>query len=166
MTGTGSPATHEVPRSAWVLGWASLTGQVATLAERGANATESALISVPSSAPVVAWVSYGVLRARMVRVWLAGVLLLLMALFGLVGLVGDASLSALVAAAAAVVAFAALLGYTRSDCFALLREEPRRPAPAFGGTVALAVTVGALGGLTATPSADEQQSGFHIRIGL
>lgn len=157
--------THKVPQSAWVLGWASLVGEVATLAERGATDADSALISVPLSALVVAWVSYGVLRARMVRAWLAGIILLLVALFGLLGLVLDASLLALVGAVAAGVAFAALLAYTRSDCFALLREEPQRTVPAFGGVVALAVAVGALGGLAAAPGAD-QQSGIHVRIGL
>lgn len=167
MTGTavGTP-THEVPQSAWVLGWACLAGEVATLVDRGATDAASALISVPLSALVVAWVSYGVLRARMVRVWFAASLLLLTALFGLVALVVDPALSTLVGVVTGVVAFAALLVYTRSDCFAWLHEGPPRKIPALGGLVAIAVAVGALGGLAATPGADDQQSGFHIRIGL
>jgi uncharacterized membrane protein len=165
VTGTGTPTKHEVPQSAWVLGWACLAAQLASMAERGTTDGGSALISVPLSALVVAWVSYGVLRARMVRVWFAGILLLLIALFSIVGLFSDASLPAVVGAVASVVAFAALLVYTRGDCFARLREEPRGPGPAFGGLVAIAVVVGALGGLAASTGADEQ-AGFHVRIGL
>jgi hypothetical protein len=165
VTGTGTPTTHEVPQSAWVLGWACLTGQVASLGERGVTDAVSALVSVPLSALVVAWISYGVLRARMVRAWLAGILLLLMALFSLLGLAMDASLTAFIAAVTSAVAFGALLAYTRSDCFARLREEPRRTVPAFGGLVIIAVVVGAFGGLAAVPGADGQ-SGFHFRIGL
>lgn len=164
MAGTATPLMHEQPSSAWVLGWASLVGQVATLVERGATDAGSALISVPLSALVVAWVSYGVLRARMVRTWFAGIVLLLVALFGLLGLHGDVSLPALVGAACGVVAFAALLAYTRTGRFGLLREDPQRTVPALGGVLALAVLVGALGGLTA-PVAD-QGSGVHIRISL
>jgi hypothetical protein len=72
VTGTGVPTRHEVPQSAWVLGWACLAGQVASLVERGATDGDSALFSVPLSALVVAWVSHGVLRARMIRVWSPG----------------------------------------------------------------------------------------------
>jgi len=152
-----------VPQSAWVLGWACLAGQVASLVERGATDGDSALFSVPLSALVVAWVSHGVLRARMIRVWFAGILLLLTAFFGLLGLVADASLSALVAAVAGVVALVALVAYTQTDCFASLRQDKKSAGPAFGGLVAIAIVVGALGGLTAVPG---EQSGFHVRIGL
>lgn len=165
-TGDGSLTTPAVPQSAWVLGWACLAGEVATLVERGTTDADSALLSVPLSALVVAWVSYGVLRARMVRVWLAAVLLLLTALFGLVALLAEASVSAVVGAVTSVVAFAALLVYTRSQCFAQLHEEPRGKVPALGGLVAMAVVVGALGGLATDPGADDHQSGFHVRVGL
>ena len=164
MAGGETPLTHELPPSAWVLGWASLVGELASLAERGTTDAGSALISVPLSALVVGWVSYGVLRARMVRTWFAGIVLLLMALLGLVGLVLDGSLIALVEVASSVVAFVALLAYTRSDRFAELRAEPQRPVPALGGVMALAVVVGALGGLTA--AAGDQGPGVHIRISL
>ena len=156
--------TDEVPQSAWVLGWACLVGEVAAVAERGVTDATSALISVPLSALVVAWVSYGVLRARLVRTWFAGIVLLLVSLFGLLSLLVDASPLALVEVGAGVVAFAALLTYARSECFSRLRSEPQSTTPAFGGLVALAVAVGALGGLAAAP--DRQPEGFHIRIGL
>ncbi len=166
MNGAGAgTTTHEVPGSAWVLGWACLAGQVASLFQRGPTDVLSALISVPLSALVVAWVSSGVLRARTVRTCLAVILLLLMALFGVLGLVVDISLSAVVVAVAAVVAVVALVAYARSDWYAGLRGETRQAVPALGGLVALAFVVGALGGLTAAP-ADDGRSGFHIRVGL
>lgn len=89
MNGAGAgTTTHEVPGSAWVLGWACLAGQVASLFQRGPTDVLSALISVPLSALVVAWVSSGVLRARTVRTCLAVILLLLMALAFVVGALG------------------------------------------------------------------------------
>lgn len=170
---TGAEAStlqpQEMPGSAWLLGSACLAGQVVTLVDRGLTESDAALISASLSALVVAWVSYGVLRARTVRTWLAGILLALMALLGLVDLLTDASLSDLVGAAASVTALAALVAYTRTDVFAVLREHPNRPAPplgGLGGLVALAIVVGALGGLTAVPDARQGQSGFHVRVGL
>ena len=81
VTGTGTqPVVDEVPQSAWVLGWACLVGQVATLLDRGVTGADSMLLSAPLSALAVGWVSYGVLRARLVRTWFAGILLGLVAL--------------------------------------------------------------------------------------
>lgn len=34
-TGTGTTTVEDVPTSAWLLGWASLAGQLVTLVERG-----------------------------------------------------------------------------------------------------------------------------------
>jgi uncharacterized membrane protein len=163
---TDDVADGRVPDSAWLLGWACLAAQVVTLVERGPNNAESALISAPLSALAVGWVSYGVLRARMVRVWIAGIILLLTAIFGFVALVVDPSLLTVAGAVTGVVAFGALLRYVESDCFARLREDPERAGPDFGGLVAIAVVVGVLGGLTLAPGAGDQSSGFNIRIGL
>ena len=118
---------------------------------------------MPLSALVVAWVSSGVLRARTVRTWLAGILLVLGALFGGLGLLEDTSLLAVVRVVAIVVAAVALVAYTRSDWYAGLRETRRR-VPALGGLVALAFLVGALGGLTAAPDTDEVR--VYNRVGL
>lgn len=160
------PTVDDVPQSAWVLGWSSLVGQVAALLARGVTDADSALLSVPLSALVVGWVSYGVLRARLVRTWFAGILLGLGALLSVVGLLLDPSPADLVGAVTAVVAFVALLAYTRTDAFARLREDPRALGQAFGALVLLAVTVGALGGLALAPGDERQGSGFNIRIGL
>jgi hypothetical protein len=160
------PTVDDVPRSAWVLGWACFAGQVAALLARGTTDADSALLSVPLSALVVGWVSYGVLRARLVRTWFAGILLGISALLGGVGLLLEPSPANLVAVATSAVAFAALLAYTRTAAFARLREDPRALGQAFGPLVALAVTVGALGGLTLAPGDDRQGSGFNVRIGL
>jgi hypothetical protein len=171
VTGTGTqPVIDDVPRPAWVLGWASLAAQVLALADRGLTDADSALLSAPLSALVVGWVSYGVLRARLVRTWLAAIVLGLVALLGLVSLVlsvGDASLLDVVSAVTGIVAFAALVAWTRTDVFRRLREDPRRAGPAFGTLVALAVTVGVLGGLTADPGDQRRgDNGFHVHVGL
>jgi hypothetical protein len=167
VTGTGTqPVIDEVPTSAWVLGWACLASQLVALLDRGTTDADSALLSVPLSALVVGWVSYGVLRARMVRTWFAGVLLGLMALLGVVALLVGPSPWDLVGAVTGVVAFVALVAWTRTDVFARLREDPQRLGQSFGALVALAVTVGALGGLTLAPGDERQGSGVHIRIGL
>lgn len=154
-----------VPSSAWVLGWASLAAQLVTLADRGPASGESALLSVPLSALVVWWVSSGVLRARMVRTWMAGIVLLLVAVLGPISLLVEPSPLSILGAITGVVAFAAFVSYVRSDLFAQLRAEPARTPAAFGGLLALAVTVGALGGLTAPPTPD-QQPDRQVRIGL
>ena len=164
MTETDARLPDELPQSAWVLGWASLISQLATLADRGAANAESALISVPLSALVVWWVSRGVLRARAVRTWLAGILLGLVALLSVVGLFADTSVFDLVTAITATVAFAAFWSYTQIDCFARMREQPDRTVPDLGGILMLAIVVGALGGLTA--QVDDQGPGFHVRVGL
>jgi hypothetical protein len=164
VDGVAGTATREVPASAWVLGWACLAAQVVSLSERGATDLVSALISVPLSALVVAWVSWGVLRARTVRTWLAAILLLVVALLAVLGLVVDVSLSAVVGAVASVVAVVALVAYTRTDWYAGLRGETQRGIPALRGLVVLAVVVGGLGGLTTAPG--DEGSGFHVRVGL
>jgi hypothetical protein len=132
-----TPTTHEVPGSAWVLGWACLAGQVVSFADRGATDLVSALVSVPLSALAVAWVSWGVLRARTVRTWLAAILLLLVAVFALLGLAVDVSLPAVLGALVSVVAVVALLAYTRTDWYADQRTETRRRIPALQGLVVL-----------------------------
>lgn len=164
MTRTDAGLPDELPQSAWVLGWASLISEVATLAERGGTNAESAVLSVPLTALVVWWVSRGVLRARMVRTWFAGILLGLVALLSVVGLFADTSVFDVVTAITAIVAFAAFWSYTQSTCFARIREQPDRTVPDLGGILMLAIFVGALGGLTAPVA--HQGPGLHVRIGL
>ncbi|MTB95722.1 hypothetical protein GGQ22_11555 [Nocardioides sp. zg-579] len=158
--------TYDVPTSAWVLAWASVVMQLTALAERGAANGEAALISVPLSALVVAWFSAGVIRARMVRTWLAGIVLLLVTIGSVVDLVTGPPLLDLVGTAAAVAAFAAFVSYVRSDCFAALRADRDASPSGLGGLVAVAILVGALGGLIAPLDGPDQGPGVHLRIGL
>jgi hypothetical protein len=160
------PTIGEVPRSAWVLAWSCLVSQLASLAERGFTDPTSALISAPLSALVVWWISSGVLRARMGRVWFAGILMALLTLLGVVALFVEPSPWLLVLVVIQAVALVALVDYTRSEFFAQLRTQPKGGFPALGSLLAIAVVVGVLGGLTTPPGNDGDQSGFHIRIGL
>lgn len=166
-TGAGTPTPPRVPGSAWLLGWACLAAQVVSFAGRGATDAESAFVSVPLNALVVAWVSYGVLRARMVRTWLAGIIIGLVSLLALIELVVSPSVVVFAHAATSAVALAAFVAYLRSECFAHFRAQPDGGGPDLAGLVTLAVVVGALGGLTVDdPGPGEGDSGFHVRIGL
>ncbi len=165
-TGTETATIDDLPQSAWVLAWASLAGQVVTLLERGPADAVSAFLSMPLCALVVAWVSYGVLRARMGRVWFAGILMLLTTLFGLAALVLEPSLSTVVGALMGVVALAALVAYTQSELFSRLRQQRKPTTPPLGGLMAIAIAVGLLGGLTVAPGNDADNPGFQVRIGI
>ncbi|MDN4163501.1 hypothetical protein [Nocardioides abyssi] len=157
--------TFAAPASAWVLAWSSVAVQMATLADRGTAGEESALVSVPIGALLVAWVSAGVVRGRMVRTCLAGVILLLVVVGGVLDLVAGPSALELAGTAAACVALGAFVSYVRSDCYARLRADRRTALPTgFTGLVVLAVVVGALGGLTAPVATADQGSGVHLRI--
>lgn len=158
--------TYAVPPSAWVLGWASVAMQLVTLADRGIASEESALVSVPLAALVIAWVSAGVVRARMVRTCLAGIVLLLVTIAGVIDLVDGASPLELAGTAAAAVALGAFVSYVRSDCFGALRADRRAVPPGFGSLVVLAAVVGVLGGFTAPVDDPSRGSGVHLRIGL
>ncbi|NHC24685.1 hypothetical protein G6553_16085 [Nocardioides sp. IC4_145] len=155
--------TCTVPPSAWVLAWASVVMQLVTLADRGTAGEQSALVSMPLAALLVAYVSAGVIRARMVRTWLAGIVLVLVVLASVIDLVTGPSLTELLGTGAAVVALGAFVSYLRSDCFARLRADRDASPAGLGGLVALAALVGALGGLTA-PVEPGQEPGVHLRI--
>ncbi|MBC9731978.1 hypothetical protein [Nocardioides marmotae] len=158
--------TYDVPASAWVLAWASVVMQATTLADRGVADGEAALISVPLAALLVAWVSAGVIRARMVRTCLAGIVLLLVTIGSVVDLVTGPPLLDLVGTAAAVTAFAAFVSYVRSDCFAALRADRDAAPSGLAGLVAIAILVGALGGLIAPLDGPGQGPGVDLRINL
>ncbi|MDN4173148.1 hypothetical protein QWY28_09360 [Nocardioides sp. SOB77] len=158
--------TYAVPASAWALAWASVAMQLVTLVDRGVADEEAALVSVPLSALVVAFVSAGVVRARMVRTCLAGIILLLVAVTSVIELVAGPSLLELVGTATAAVALAAFVSYVRSDCFAALRADRDAAPSGLGGLVAIAVLVGALGGLTAPVDRPDQGPGLHLRLDL
>jgi hypothetical protein len=148
-----------------VLAWASVVMQLVTLADRGTAGEQSALVSMPLAALLVAYVSAGVIRGRMVRTWFAGIILVLVVIGGVIELVAGPSLLELLGTVAAGVALAAFVSYLRSDCFARLRADRRAALPAgFIGLVVLAALVGALGGLTAPFDSSGQNDGVHLRI--
>lgn len=148
-------ATPPLPRSIWVVAWASLAGQGVLLIRRGdrLNDEVSLVLSVVLGALLVGYVSAGVVRARTVRLLLAWVVLVLSVIGELVGLVwvdnlGQAVLAALSLAITAV-ALAGLARFSSTDWYAWQRTKPssHEGAP-IGQLVAIGVLVGVLGGLT------------------
>lgn len=147
-------ATPALPRSIWVVAWASLAGQVTWLLAEGGRLDDavSLTVSVVLGGLLVGYVSAGVVRARTVRLVIAWAVLLLSLVGELVALVladdlGQASV-AVVSLATSGVALAGLAGFHRSDWYAWQRTRPpvHEGAP-IGQLVAIGVLVGVLGGL-------------------
>lgn len=148
-------ATPPLPRSIWVVAWASLAGQAVPLVRRGDRLGDevSLVLSVVLGALLVGYVSAGVVRARTVRLVLAWVVLMVGVIGGFVGLVsvdddlGQTALAVLSLATTAV-ALAGLARFRRSDWYAWQRMRPsaHEGAP-IGRLVAIGVLVGMLGGL-------------------
>ena len=147
-------ATPPLPRSIWVVAWASLAVQAVMLVREGGRIGDgvSLVLSVILSALLVGYVSAGVVRARTVRLVLAWVALMLGVIGGLVGLVsvddvGQTALAVLSLATAAV-ALAGLARFRRSDWYAWQRTRPSAHEGArIGQLVVIGVLVGVLGGL-------------------
>lgn len=147
--------TPPLPRSIWVVAWASLAGQVALLLRRGGRLDDevSLILSVVLGALVVGFISAGVVRARTVRLVLAWVVLVLSAIFGVIGLftVDDLTRVAFNAVSLATTAMAlvGLAAFSRTDWYAWQRTRPpARDGAPIGKLVAIGVLVGVLGGLT------------------
>ncbi len=161
-------ATPPLPRSIWVVAWASLAGQAVLLVRQGGRLDDevSLVLSVVLGALLVGYVSAGVVRARTVRLVLAWVVLVLSVIGELVGLVsvddlGQAALAVLSLATTAV-ALAGLARFRRTDWYAWQRTKPSAPEGApIGQLVAIGVLVGVLGGLTG-PADD----GLDVRISV
>lgn len=142
-----------LPRSIWVLAWASLAGQVLLVIRHGGRVGEeqSQILSMVLSAILVGYVSAGVVRARGLRVVLAWVVLTSGVVGGLVDVVavddpGQAAhaVFALVALAVSLVALAKFCG---SDWYAWQQTRPpSREGASIGGLVVIGVLVGVLGG--------------------
>lgn len=167
MTDTRSPVlSPPLPGSAWALAWSCLSGQVVLVADRGLRHSEPALvlISMVLGAVLVAWVSAGVLRARIVPLALAWVLLVI-SLVGAAFEVVDGGIDdpfVLLNLATAVAAVVALGRFCTSDYVRIQRSRPAAARPPIGGLLAIAVVVGLLGGLVAT--ADGSGSGVHVNL--
>ena len=153
--GVGQPgATPPLPRSIWVVAWASLAGQAPLLARRGGRLDDevSLVLSVVLGALLVGYVSAGVVRARTFRLVLAWVVLGLSGIGELVGLVSVDDLGqtavAVLSLATTAVALAGLARFHRTDWYAWQRTKPstHEGAP-IGQLVAIGVLVGVLGGL-------------------
>ncbi len=147
-------ATPPLPRSIWVVAWASLAGQAVLLVRQDGRLGDevSLVLSVVLGALLVGYVSAGVVRARTVRLVLAWAVLMLSVFGGLVGLVsfddlGQSALAVLSLATTAV-ALVGLARFRRSDWYAWQRTRPsaHEGAP-IGQLVAVGVLVGVLGGL-------------------
>jgi len=163
-----SGATPPLPRSIWVVAWASLAGQVVLVVWQGRRVDDevSLVLSVVLGALVVGYVCAGVVRARSVRLVLAWVALVLSVIGGLGGLVsvddlGQAALAVL-SLATTGVALAGLANFLRTDWYAWQRTKPsvRQGAP-IGQLVAIGVLVGVLGGLTGPVD-----GGLNVRIAV
>jgi hypothetical protein len=159
VTVTGASAsgtTPPLPRSIWVVAWASLAGQLVLLLRQGGRLGDevSLVVSVVLGALLVGYVAAGVTRARTIRLVLAWVVLVLSATFELVGLafVDDSDDAALLVLSLATTA-AALVGlarFQRTDWYAWQRTKPpAHEGASIGRLVAIGVLVGALGGLAA-----------------
>ena len=147
-------ARPPLPRSIWVVAWASLAGQAVLLVRQGGRLDDevSLVLSVVLGALLVGYVSAGVVRARTVRLVLAWVVLMLSVIGGLVGLVSFDDLGrtapAVLSFATTAVALAGLARFRRSDWYAWQRTRPSSHEGArIGQLVAIGVLVGVLGGL-------------------
>jgi hypothetical protein len=152
--GTRPGATPPLPRSIWVVAWASLVGQVLLLVQHGGRLGDefSLFVSIIIGALLVGYVSAGVVRARTARLVLAWIVLALSLIGGLLGLAsidgpGEATLAVLLLATTAV-APAGLARFTGTDWYAWQRTKPsaHEGAP-IRRLVAIGVIVGVLGGL-------------------
>jgi hypothetical protein len=142
-----------LPRSIWLVAWASLAGQALLVLRNGSRVDDDVSQVVPMvlGALLVGWVSAGVVRARRIRIVLAWVVLTLGFVGGLAEVIWAHDPGGLVHAvlmlAASVASLLGLATFRRSDWYAWQRTRPaaREGAP-IGQLVAIGVLVGALGG--------------------
>lgn len=143
----------QLPRSIWVVAWASLAGQVLLVVRHGGRVDDevSQVLSMVLGALLVGYVSAGVVRARRVRIVLAWVVLALAFIGGLADLVSVDDLGqvahAVLSLAAGAVSLVGLAKFCRSDWYAWQRTRPStREGASIGQLVVIGVLVGALGG--------------------
>lgn len=145
--------TPRLPRSIWVVAWASLAGQVLLVARHGGRVGDDAeqAVSMVLGALLVGFVAAGVVRARRVRVVLAWIVLTL-SLLGWIALLVSADAPGQIAYAvlqlvAGAVSLIGLASFRRSEWYAWQRSRPpRHEGPSIGRLVAIGVLVGTLGG--------------------
>ena len=145
--------TPQLPRSIWVIAWASLAVQVLLVVRHGGRVGDEAsqVVSVVLGGLLVGYVSAGVVRARRVRIVVAWVVLTLGVVGGIADLVwgddvGQTGLDVL-ALTGTVVSLVALARFSTSDWYAWQRTRPpARDGASIGQLVVMGVLVGALGG--------------------
>lgn len=142
-----------LPRSIWLVAWASLAGQALLVLRNGGRVDDdvSQVVSMVLGALLVGWVSAGVVRARGMRIVLAWVVLTLGFIGGVAEVIWTHDLGGLVHAVLMLATSAAsLLGlatFRRSDWYAWQRTRPAaREGASIRRLVAIGVLVGALGG--------------------
>ncbi|KRB78351.1 hypothetical protein ASE01_03475 [Nocardioides sp. Root190] len=143
-----------LPTSIWVIAGASVASQLVPLVRRGVRHDDglSLAVSVVLGALVIGYISAGVVRARTVRLVLVWVVLVLSSIAELLGLLtadepADVALYALLLVTS-VVLLTALAKFSRTEWFAWQRTKPpAQDGASIRGLVAIAVLVGALGGL-------------------
>ena len=145
---TSAPTGHppaELPAAAWWLGWSFLGGQLVNVVLSGFQDASAWPLSILLGVALVAFFSHGVLRARMVRTVLIGVLLGIAALAEAVAvLLGHGQ--ELLGLAVTGVQIACFVAYVRTPWFAWQRERPAG-GPSIAPLMAIAVVVGVLAGL-------------------
>lgn len=148
------------------LAWLWLADQVLYLVQWGPRVSDEPveiLVSVVAGALVVGWFSAGVLRARMVRLVIVWVLLGLALLGHLVVVFGgEAAGWPVVHLVMTGLQVVVLWSFCNTGYFRGQRAA-RQHGPPLGSILAIAILVGALGGITA--NADPYVSG-QIRIGV
>lgn len=146
--------------SAWALGWTFVVGQVLELVERGPQDSDAWPLSVLFGMVVVAFFSYGVLQARMVRFVLVVVLLMVAALGELLVALDTTEPGEVVALVLTLAQIGLLASFARSPWFAWQRTRPAQ-SPSVAPVLALALVVGALGGLI---GAEESTVHLDVRV--
>jgi choline-glycine betaine transporter len=147
VTHAAIEAPPEVPAAAWTFAWSCLVGQLLALIEGGPDESNQVILSMLLGAVVVGWFSYGVLRARVVRVVVVWILFVLGTLALLVTMADDPTGWHLVQLVLTVVQFAFFVQFTRTGYYRWQRSRPQQPGPSLSGLVAIALLVGALGGV-------------------
>ncbi|MBD8868861.1 hypothetical protein [Nocardioides donggukensis] len=153
--------TPPLPRSIWVIAWASLAGQLVLLVGNGIREVNevSLLVSAALGGVIVGFVSAGVVRARTGRLVLACVVLVLTLVAEAVILVTvdtlrEGTLAGLSLASTAV-ALAGLARFRTTDWYAWIRAYPSaRSRISIGRVLVIGVLVGILGGVVELPDAE------------
>jgi hypothetical protein len=145
-------APTELPTAAWALAWSFVVGQVLSLVMHGTQPAEDWPLSALLGVVVVAFFSYGVLRARMVRFWLVTVLNGVALVVFLVALLDGGTLADLVDLVMTAVQLGCLAWLYRTPWFGWQRTRPAG-GPSILPLMLLAVLVGVLAGVIGTDSA-------------